>query len=340
MDRIRFGAAYYAEYQRRPDIEADFELMAKAGFSVIRVGESVWSTWEPEDGRFELDWLEPVLDGAKARDISVVLGTPTYAVPQWLVRLYPEIAGERRSGQPIPWGARQEVDYTHPAFRFHAERIIRQVVARYVDHPSVIGIQVDNEPGPELLHNHGVFQRFVDHLRHTYGTVERLNEEWGLVYWSHRLSTWADLWRPDGNAQPQYELAWRRFQAQQINEFIGWQADIVREYAGPEQFITTCIAYDRPAVDDDLVTDAPDITGGTSTTPCRTGYSSRTTAPDRTIRTGPPTGTWALYFSADRMYSSRQEGFLVTETNAMHIGSPWRLHFFDLATGQAIRDDG
>ena len=29
MDRIRFGAAYYAEYQRRPDIEADFDLMRR-----------------------------------------------------------------------------------------------------------------------------------------------------------------------------------------------------------------------------------------------------------------------------------------------------------------------
>jgi len=81
MDRIGFGAAYYAEYQRRPDIdfatmvEADFALMAEAGFSVIRVGESVWSTWEPEDGRFELDWLEPVLDAAHRHDIGVILGT-------------------------------------------------------------------------------------------------------------------------------------------------------------------------------------------------------------------------------------------------------------------------
>ena len=33
MDRIAFGAAYYAEYQHRPDLAADFELMAKAGFS-------------------------------------------------------------------------------------------------------------------------------------------------------------------------------------------------------------------------------------------------------------------------------------------------------------------
>ena len=30
-DRIGFGAAYYAEYQRHPDLRADFDLMAKAG---------------------------------------------------------------------------------------------------------------------------------------------------------------------------------------------------------------------------------------------------------------------------------------------------------------------
>jgi beta-galactosidase len=46
-----------------------------------------------------------------------------------------------------PCGGRQEIDYTHPAFLFHAERVIRKIVARYADHPAVIGYQVDNEPG-------------------------------------------------------------------------------------------------------------------------------------------------------------------------------------------------
>ena len=73
---ILYGVAYYAEYQPYDRLERDLDLMAAAGLTVIRVGESVWSTWEPEDGRFELDWLEPVLDGAHARGISVVLGTP------------------------------------------------------------------------------------------------------------------------------------------------------------------------------------------------------------------------------------------------------------------------
>ena len=124
---ILFGAAYYAEYHREERTEADLDLMKQAGFTVIRVGESVWSTWEPRDGEFDLDWLQPVLDGAHERGIAVILGTPTYAVPPWLQTAYPEIAAERRTGERVPWGARQEVDYSHPAFRFHAERVIRAV---------------------------------------------------------------------------------------------------------------------------------------------------------------------------------------------------------------------
>jgi len=217
-------------------------------------------------------------------------------------------------------GARQEVDFTHAAFLFHAERIIRAVVGRYANHPAVIGIQVDNEPGLELLHNRGVFESFVDHLRHSYGDVETLNDAWGLTYWSHRLSTWADLWTPDGNAQPQYDLAWRRFQAQLTTDFIAWQAGIVRELARPDQFVTTCIAYSRPAVDDRALTAALDVTAGNPYYAMQDSLA----LPDRSVAPQGWTtaGTWSIFQSADRMYSSRQEPFLVTETNAGAIGGP------------------
>ncbi len=72
----------------------------------------------------------------------------------------------------MPWGARQEIDYTHPAFLFYAERVIRAILGRYASHPAVIGIQVDNEPGLELFCNRGVFERFVDELRMRYGEVD------------------------------------------------------------------------------------------------------------------------------------------------------------------------
>ncbi|MEV7392753.1 beta-galactosidase [Streptomyces sp. NPDC091215] len=316
-DGVLFGAAYYHEYrppygtdQAEEQLKNDLDLMAEAHFTVIRVGESVWSTWEPENDVFDLDWLQPVLDGAHERAISVILGTPTYAVPPWLARQYPEIAGERRTGERIGWGARQEVDYTHPAFLFHAERVIRRVLARYAGHPAVIGFQVDNEPGLELFHNHGVFQRFTDHLRHRYGDVETLNREWGLVYWSHRLATWADLWRPDGNTQPQYDVAWREFQARQTTEFVAWQAGIVREFARPGQFVTTCVSYPRPGVEDHELNEALDIAAGNP-------YYGMQDALGHGER------AWAVSQIGDWMYSSRQAPFLVTETNAGTIGPPW-----------------
>ena len=315
---VLFGAAYYAEYHREERTEADLDLMKQAGFTVIRVGESVWSTWEPRDGEFDLDWLQPVLDGAHERGIAVILGTPTYAVPPWLQTAYPEIAAERRTGERVPWGARQEVDYSHPAFLFHAERVIRAVVARYADHPAVIGYQVDNEPGMELFHNRGSFRRFVRRLKARYGDVETINREWGLTYWSHRLSDWSDLWTPDGNTLPQYDLAWRRYQADLTTEFIAWQAGIVREYARPEQFVTTCIAYPRPALADEELVEALDLTAGNP-------YYAMQDHLDATLDLEPVTpwttsGVAAMLRQADRMYSSKQSRFLVTETDAQSIG--------------------
>ena len=315
---MRYGAAYYAEYQLSDRVDEDLDLMAAAGFTVIRVGESVWSTWEPRNGEFDLDWLEPVLDGAHARGIGVILGTPTYAVPPWLQKSHPEIAAERKTGQPIPWGARQEVDYSHPAFLFYAERIIRKVVSRYANHPAVIGYQVDNEPGLELFHNRGSFSRFLERLKDRYGDVETLNREWGLTYWSHRVSDWSELWVPDGNTLPQYDLAWRRYQAALTTEFISWQSDIVREYSTHDQFVTTCIAYSRPGVEDAELAANLDVTAGN---PYYGMQDHLATGSDLgLLQPWTTTGVWGLYRQADRIFSSRQSRFFATETNAQAIG--------------------
>jgi beta-galactosidase len=325
---VHFGAAYYWEYQPVERLELDLDLMAQAGFTVIRVGESVWSTWEPEAGVFELDWLEPVLDAAYKRGIRAIVGTPTYAVPPWLQRRYPELAANSRTGRPIPWGARQEIDFTHPGFRFHAERIVRAVVGRYAPHPGVIGFQLDNEPGLELMFNRGVFERFRDHLRQRYGEVGVINREWGLNHWSHRLSTWADLWTPDGNTSPQYDLAWRRFQAALTSEYIGWQVDIARTLVRPGQFLTTCIDYSRPAVDDVELSRCLDRTSGNAYFGTQDALSTVLATP-RGGHDEPPLaqgwsrlGAFAVFSLADRMYASRQAPFFVTETNAATIGGP------------------
>lgn len=322
----RLGAAYYNEYlpggahSGSARLETDLRLMRDAGISCIRVGESVWSTWEPRDGVFDVEWLTPVLDAAHAHGIDVILGTPTYAVPPWLARKHPELAVVRRDGARVPWGGRQEVDYTSETFRGYAERVIRAVLGRHGRHPAVVGVQLDNEAGLHLIHNDQVVDRFRRWVAERYGDVETLNREWGLAYWSHRIADWDELWAPAGNTTPAYDLAWRRFQAELTAEFLSWQAGIARELVAPETFLTTCIAYQRPAMDDVAVGAALDIASGNA-------YYLAQDALD--LAADGAGGQWyaddvpQLILAADRMRGTHQAPFLVTETGAGSIGAAW-----------------
>ena len=78
--KFLYGACYYHEYNQVPRLDKDFELMEEGGLSVLRVGESVWSLWETSDGVFNLEWLQPILDKAQKQGISIIIGTPTYAI--------------------------------------------------------------------------------------------------------------------------------------------------------------------------------------------------------------------------------------------------------------------
>src|ERR1017187_1292711 len=84
MDTILYGAAYYHEYMPSERLDKDIELMKKAGLSVVRLGESTWSSFEPQDGQFEFAWMDRILDKLHAAGIKVIFGTPTYSVPVWL----------------------------------------------------------------------------------------------------------------------------------------------------------------------------------------------------------------------------------------------------------------
>jgi beta-galactosidase len=60
LPTVLYGASYYHEYMPSERLAQDIELMRKAGLSVVRVGESTWSSWEPRDGilnpGYKLEW--------------------------------------------------------------------------------------------------------------------------------------------------------------------------------------------------------------------------------------------------------------------------------------------
>src|SRR3954462_1625645 len=100
MESILYGVAYYPEYMPYDRLDKDVDLMQKAGITVVRVGESTWSTWEPRDGDFQFAWMQRVLDRLHQAGIKAILGTPTYSIPTWLYQQHPETAVTHTSTLP------------------------------------------------------------------------------------------------------------------------------------------------------------------------------------------------------------------------------------------------
>src|SRR5260370_30953531 len=227
MDTIVLGVACYPEYAPSERLERDVELMQKAGINLVRVGESTWSSWEPRDGQFEFAWMERVLDCMQQAGIKVILGTPTFSIPAWLYRKHPEILVTHDGTAPplanpyeptyppalTPgyYGPRQNYDFLNPHFRAHAERIVRQIVSHFRNHPAVIGYQIDNETYPNGAVTPYTTAAFLDRLTRKYETPATVNRIWGLVYWGQLIDTWDDLPPRNGILNPGYKLEWENF---------------------------------------------------------------------------------------------------------------------------------
>jgi beta-galactosidase len=246
---VLYGAAYYNEYMpgdQDARLVKDIEMMKAAGLNVVRMGESTWSLWEPEDGRFEYAWMDHIVDAMGKAGIKVILGTPTYSVPAWMAHQHPEILADRTSGghfggptEPAQYGMRQNMDTDSPAYRFYAERLIRYVVAHYKDNPTVIGWQLDNETSSYEAANREVFIGFQHYLEKKFVTPEALSKAWFLNYWGENLHTWEDLPTRNGAQSTGYKLEWSRWSQMRVTDFLDWQSRLVRECAGARQFITT-----------------------------------------------------------------------------------------------------
>jgi len=90
MDSFLYGAAFYEEYMPADRLDKDVQLMEQAGINVVRVGESTWSLWEPEDGHFEFAWMDRILERLARGHIRVIMGTPTYSIPSRMFKKHPE----------------------------------------------------------------------------------------------------------------------------------------------------------------------------------------------------------------------------------------------------------
>jgi len=306
-------------------------MMVDAHINVVRIGESTWSTYEKQDGVFDFSPLDKVLDAMHAAGISVIVGTPTYAIPTWLAKKYPEVMVQV-DGQRRPYGARQIFDITNPIFLRYAERIIRKMIAHVAHHPAVIGYQVDNEAKYYGTSSENVQKGFVQYIKQEFkGDLEAFNQEFGLDYWSNRINAWEDFPSMDGTINGSLKAEFDKYRRCLVNQYLKWQVDLVHSYKLPDQFVTHNFDFEwrgysygvQPDVDHFAASEPLDYAGADVYHPSRKHLTGA-----------------EISFTGDLMRTLKHQNYLVMETQAQafkqQVPYPGQLHqlaFSHIASG-------
>src|ERR1035437_10154719 len=100
-DMMTIGVYYYPEAWPESQWARDMANMRKLGMEFVHMGDFAWAFMEPEEGKYQFDWLEKNVALAAQNGMKVILCTPTAAPPVWLSRKHPEAlmaGGSRETG--------------------------------------------------------------------------------------------------------------------------------------------------------------------------------------------------------------------------------------------------
>jgi beta-galactosidase len=242
-----FGVDYYPEHwvfpyagtAEEPESRwpVDIQLMLEAGVNVVRMGEFAWGLYEPEEGRFNFDWMRRAMDLFQDAEIKVVLGTPTAAPPIWLARKHPEILPIDENGRIKHEGTRRAYCANSDVFWEYSQKIIRALAGALGNHPALIAWQIDNGIGgheTETSFNDESRRDWHAWLKAKYDNVERLNDMLGLTFWSQRVTKFEDVPMPQRTPtvhNPALIVDWMRFSSDTLVAYIRMQAELLRALA-------------------------------------------------------------------------------------------------------------
>ncbi|TDD71048.1 beta-galactosidase [Jiangella aurantiaca] len=246
-----FGGDYNPEQWPKEVWDEDVRLMRRAGVTVATVGVFSWAQLEPEDGRFEFEWLDDVLGRLHAAGIGVDLATATGSPPPWVLRAYSDVAPVTANGVRLGGGSRQHYSPHSPSYRRLAGRLVRALAERYGSHPALVAWHVNNEFGCHVSRcysDHSAVA-FRGWLGERYGTVEALNDAWGTAFWSQRYATFDEVEPPRAAPSflnPTQLLDFDRFSSDALLELYRAEAAILRELSPGVPITTNFMGPFRP----------------------------------------------------------------------------------------------
>lgn len=243
---LTVGVYYYPEAWPQSQWARDMTNIRRLGMEFVHMGEFAWYFMEPQEGKYQFDWLERNVDLAAKNGLKVVLCTPSATPPIWLTRTHPEILMVDKQGRSMDHGSREHADWSSPVYREYVTKIDTELAKRFGNDSRVWGWQIDNELshyGRHYSYSQAATVKFRDWLREKYGAIDRLNQDWGGAFWSEMYQTFdqIDIPNPDtlvADPSPHAMLDFERWFAHEAADYLNMQASIIRQYS-KNQWVTT-----------------------------------------------------------------------------------------------------
>ena len=230
------GVDYYPEQWSPSMLEGDLDNICELGCNAIRIAEFGWHLMEKTEGQFDFSFFDHVIARAKARGLSVVMGTPTATIPAWLAKKHSEILSEFEDGSKRVFGGRHVYCFNSKAMYTYSERIIRAMAEHYKEEEAIVAWQIDNELGHEdsdICWCPQCRDAFRAYLREKFhGDIQALNETYGTTFWSQEYNDFDEIPLPAPTItthNPALRLDWERFRSESIVRFAAFQANLLRE---------------------------------------------------------------------------------------------------------------
>jgi beta-galactosidase len=240
------GTCYYPEHWDESMWEEDILRMLDAGIQVVRIAEFAWSKVEPREGEYTYEFFDSFLDLALKVGMKVIFCTPTATPPAWLTDKYPEVLNATIEGTLYRHGARRHYNYNSPIYQEFSRNITERFASHYASHKSIIGWQIDNELNCEVdvFYSESDTVAFRRFLKKKYGTIDKLNQAWGTVFWNQTYTSWGEVYVPrktiNNNAiNPHQALDYSRFVSDSACNFTLMQSEIIKKYIKEGDFVTT-----------------------------------------------------------------------------------------------------
>jgi len=235
-----YGGDYNPEQWPREVWEEDVALMGRAHVNVATLPVFGWAALEPEEGRFEFEWLDDILDRLHRGGVTACLATATASVPAWLTQRYPDVLVVGEDGVRRKHGNRHTFCPNSPNYRRLATLLVRKLAERYGQHPALLLWHVNNEYGGYCFCDQCA-AAFRGWLRARYGTLAELNDRWYTSFWGHTYTDWEQIDTPTKNGEHSIQalkIDYHRFQSESLLDCYRAEAQVLREVT-PDVPITT-----------------------------------------------------------------------------------------------------